>query len=202
MRERKLQITVNEQTGFSLLELLISMSITLAVMVAASTLLASSLRTRARENTRSDALASAQRALNIMSREIGNSGYGLTDNGIVVLDSQGDSIRVRANLDNDTTLGETDEDIRFVYQSANRAIVRFDNSLGPGGSPVVLATNISGLKVSYLNVAGVATAANSAERVGIEVWVDLPAGLEQPASDVKLTSQVALRNAPNTLQQF
>jgi prepilin-type N-terminal cleavage/methylation domain-containing protein len=202
MRKRKLQITVNEQTGFSLLELLISMSITLAVMVAASTLLASSLRTRARENTRSDALASAQRALNIMSREIGNSGYGLNDNGIVVLDSQGDSIRVRANLDNDTTLGETDEDVRFVYQSANHAIVRFDNSLGPGGSPVVLATNISGLKVTYLNVAGSPTTAATAERIGIEVWVDLLAGPEQPASDVKLTSQVALRNAPNTLQQF
>jgi prepilin-type N-terminal cleavage/methylation domain-containing protein len=202
MRERKLQKTVNQQTGFSLLELLISMSITLAVMVAASTLLASSLRTRARENTRSDALASAQRALNIMSREIGNSGYGLNDNGIVVLDSQGDSIRVRANLDNDTTLGETDEDVRFVYQSANHAIVRFDNSLGPGGSPVVLATNISGLKVTYLNVAGSPTTAATAERIGIEVWVDLLAGPEQPASDVKLTSQVALRNAPNTLQQF
>src|SRR5712691_11495605 len=90
------------EAGFSLLELTIAMGITLAVMAAATTLLATSLRTRSRENTRSDALASAQRALNIMSREIGNSGYGLTDNGIVTADSSANSIRVRANLNNDT----------------------------------------------------------------------------------------------------
>src|ERR671913_1048706 len=101
-------------SGFSLLELLIAMTITLAVMAAASTLLATSLRTRTRENTRSNALASAQRALNIMSREIGNSGYGLTDNGIVVADSDDDSIRIRANLNNDTDLNQANEDVRFV----------------------------------------------------------------------------------------
>ena len=73
--------TVQREDGFSMLELMIAMTITLTVMVAASTLLASSLHTRMRENLRSDALAAAQRGLNSMSREIGNSGYGLTDNG-------------------------------------------------------------------------------------------------------------------------
>ena len=184
--------------GFSLLELVIAMTITLAVMAAASTLLATSLRTRTREHARSDALASAQRALNIMSREIGNSGYGLNDNGIVVNDSAAASIRVRSNLDNDTTLNDPDEDVRFVFQSTNRAIVRVDNS---GGS-VVLATNITRLTITYLNVAGGTATPGTAERVAIDVAVDLPAAPEQPASVVRLPSQVALRNAPNTLQQF
>jgi hypothetical protein len=138
-----------------------------------------------------------------MSREIGNSGYGLTDNGIVVLDSDDKSIRVRANLNNNSTLadasqGDIDEDVRFVLQLANRAIVRVDNS---GGS-AVLATNITGLKLKYLDVAGMEVSADNAERVSIEVWVDLPAGPEQPGSVVRLESEVALRNAPNTLQQF
>lgn len=186
------------EAGFSLLELTIAMGVTLAVMAAASTLLATSLRTRSRENTRSDALASAQRALNIMSREIGNSGYGLTDNGIVTADSAANSIRVRANLNNDTDVSDTDEDVRFVFQSANGAIVRVDNSAGS----VVLATSISALTINYLDMSGNPATAATAERVNIDVRVDLPAGLEQPASVVRLVSDVALRNGPSTLQQF
>ena len=63
----------NTSGGFSLLELLIAMVITMALMTAASTLLANALRIRSRENQKSDALADTQRALNIMSREIANA---------------------------------------------------------------------------------------------------------------------------------
>jgi prepilin-type N-terminal cleavage/methylation domain-containing protein len=187
------------ERGFSLLELMIAMAISLAVLAAASTLLATSLRTRSRENTRSEALASAQRALNIMTREIGNSGYGLNDNGIVTADSGGgNSIRVRANLNNDTDLSDPDEDIHFVFQSANGSIVRVDNAVGP----VVLASRISGLTISYLDMFGGTATAATAERINVNVWVDLPAAPEQPRSIVHLVSEVALRNGPNTLQQF
>jgi len=187
--------------GFSLLELLIAMTITLAVMVAASTLLASSLRTRTRENLRSQALAAAQRSLSIMSREIGNAGYGLTDNGIIAADSSATSIRVRANLNNDSDLDDVDEDVRFVYQSANTEIVRYDDSTAASARSV-LATNITSLTIGYLDTAGTTVTAGNAERISIEVLVNLPAGPEQPAGTVRLVSQVALRNAPTTLQQF
>src|SRR3954470_3668338 len=84
------------EAGFSLLELLIAMSVTLLMMTAASTLLSSSIGTRARENRRSDALSDAQRALNIMSREVANSGFGLSNNGIVATDATATKIRIRA----------------------------------------------------------------------------------------------------------
>ena len=195
------EISRANESGFSLFELLIAMTITLAVMVAASTLLASSLRTRTRENLRSEALAAAQRSLSIMSREIGNSGYGLTDNGIISADSSATSIRVRANLNNDSDVDDIDEDVRFVYQSGNTEIVRYDDSTSVSQRSV-LATKITSLTIRYLDTAGTAVAAGSAERISIEVLVDLPAGPEQPAGEVRLISQVALRNAPTTLQQF
>src|SRR6476661_10442365 len=84
--------------GFSLLELLMAMVITMALMTAASTLLAQALRVRSRENQKSDALADAQRALNIMSREIANTGFNMTGNGIVVADSGLNKLRIRSNL--------------------------------------------------------------------------------------------------------
>ncbi|HYK20283.1 MAG TPA: prepilin-type N-terminal cleavage/methylation domain-containing protein, partial [Pyrinomonadaceae bacterium] len=93
--------SLNKKTrsdGFSLLELLIAMTITMTLMTAAATLLASALRMRTRENQKSDALADTQRALNIMTREIANSGFNLTNNGIVAAESGLNEIRVRSNL--------------------------------------------------------------------------------------------------------
>ena len=202
MTKKRRQSKRAPDAGFSLLELLLAMAITLVMMTAASTLLATSLRIRTRENLRSNALSSAQRALNIMSREIGNSGYGLTDNGIVTLDSDATSIRLRANLDNGPDLDQRDEDVRFIFQAANNAIVRFDNFPNPGGTSVVLASNISTFTLTYLTTAGAAATPATAERIRINVRVNLPAGPEQPASVVGLVSEVALRNAPNTLDKF
>src|SRR2546421_11425408 len=91
----KSQTKPSRQSGFSLLELVIGMAITLVIVMIASTLLASSFAIRGRENQRSAAIADAQRALNTMSREIANAGYGLSTNGIVAGDSGLTQIRVR-----------------------------------------------------------------------------------------------------------
>lgn len=196
--------------GFSLLELLISMTITLAIMAAATTLLATSLRTRTRENKRTEALTDAQRALSMMSREIGNSGYGLTDNGIATSDSGTDSIRVRANLNNNSFLAasvaEADEDIRYVFQSSNKTIVRFSPVPSPNGTTTVMASGVTFMQLRYFDSSGTAitnaSLYNRAERVKIELHVELPATAGLPASVVGLVSDVALRNAPITLEQF
>src|SRR5437870_4693660 len=113
------------EAGFSLFELVIAMGVTLAIMAVASTLLAGAFKQRASNYDTIDALADAQRALNIMSREIANAGFNLTDNGIVaadsVIDASGNStIRIRANLNKfDSSvsaearsgIGKVDEDL-------------------------------------------------------------------------------------------
>ncbi len=66
-----------KSSGFSLIELMIAMTITLVLLGLVSTLFARSLGIRSRESRKTDALTSAQAALNVMSREISNSGFGL-----------------------------------------------------------------------------------------------------------------------------
>jgi prepilin-type N-terminal cleavage/methylation domain-containing protein len=199
----------NGAAGFSLIELLIAMTVTLILMTAASTLLTSSLGTRTRENRRSDALSDAQRAISMMSREIGNSGYGLIDNGIVVNDSGQTSIRVRANIDsavesaNDPlaplATDDPDEDVAYVYQPANEAIVRFDRNTNTN---TVLARPVNIFRIRYLDVLGVDTAIPNAVKIRLSVLITLPASNNQPASQMQLTSDVALRNAPAVLGRY
>jgi len=151
----------NTSGGFSLLELLIAMVITMALMTAATTLLANALRVRSRENQKSDALADTQRALNIMSREIANAGFNMTGNGLVAADSGINEIRVRANLnrydydpsvsnDSRSNVQDPNEDITYFINTADNTmyLARHDEY---GTGSTVLANRIDSMNIHYFD---------------------------------------------------
>lgn len=230
------------ERGFSLIELLIAMTITVIITAVAGSLLAQSLNIRTRSNEKIDALADAQRALNIMSREIANAGFNLNDNGIVpedsVTDGSGNStIRVRANLNKfDTaasdaarggigTPGEdAGEDIEyFVYPVPGQTnlLARYDR-LSSGVKSTVLSNRLDGLHIHYF---AQKVTYNTASSYGTNRGCDItnPSAAEvtpaaakyvviavcvrqnavgtprapgyQPATNVLLVSDVALRNS-------
>lgn len=158
--------------GFSLVELLIAMAITMALMTAATTLLAQALRVRSRENQKSDALADTQRALNIISREIANSGFNLSGNGIVALDSGLNQLRIRSNLnrfeedDPSVTatmkagIGEPGEDITYFLKDVeNTKYLARHDMYGTGST--VLANRIDSLNIHYFDQKVTYTAASA-----------------------------------------
>ena len=152
-------VNKNASGGFSLLELLIAMVITMALMTAATTLLAQALRVRSRENQKSDALADAQRALNIMTREIANTGFNMTGNGIVAADSGANAIRIRSNLNRYDPLAslasrdsiiDENEDVRYFINEADQTkyLARYDPN---GNGKTVLANRIDGMTIHYFD---------------------------------------------------
>jgi Tfp pilus assembly protein PilW len=212
----------NPGAGFSLVELLIAMTLTLTILGLTSSLLASSFNVRARENQKTDALADAQRALNIMTREIANTGFGLANNGIVAADSNESAIRVRANLnafDGQTTsnsINDRNEDVKYsLYTTGNESyIVRLD--IGTQNQTTVLANRVDALRIRYYptkvnytlgsnsdisTASSEVTLKSDTKYIVISVCVELTArGTPgspgyQPASRVQLVSDVYLRNA-------
>lgn len=203
--------------GFSLIELLLSMTIMLVMLGMASTVLMKSLSTRKRESRKTDALSSSQAALNVISREVANSGYGLSGNGIVPADSAAKKIRVRANLvnsNNCTTDGG--EDVTYFYDSATESIVRSERfATEPCGTVFqtktsVVVNRISDIKFQYYNytaanTSGLETLTPTAEtgRVMITVEVKLEDVQGQPENQkVTLQSDVTLRNSEYMLNQY
>ena len=156
------------EAGFSMIELIVAMVVTLTIMGLASALLAASFRVRSREDRKSDAIADVQRALNIMTREISNSGMKLpsdlpsiSSNGVVAGDSDSGSIRIVSNLNGmpdsangyfeDTDVSDADEDIKFLmYVDAalgQRYIVRYEKT--GTNQTTVLANRIDSLIFRY-----------------------------------------------------
>lgn len=222
------QLKENSSAGFSLSELLIAMTITLLLLGLVSALFARSLGIRARESRRTDALTSAQAALNVMSREVSNSGYGLADstdvpsNGIVLggSDSGGQRIHFRSNITNENTAGEKTEspgeDVTYFFDNATDSIVRYDahgvNATTPLTSVVV--NRISEVKFRYFDYIGSsstpipnddigsATPTANTGRVRITITVRLDPVQGQPNSNVTFTSDVTLRNSNYMLSQY
>jgi Tfp pilus assembly protein PilW len=210
--------------GFSLLELLIAMTVSMALMVAGTTLLTNALRVRARENQKSDALADAQRALNIMSREIANVGFNLNNNGIVAADSNINRIRVRSNLNrfdptafpaSQNDVIDENEDITYFINEADNTkyLARHDKF---GSQSTVLANRVDSMNIHYFdqpvtytapsngaditNVSAAEVSPSAARYIVIAVSVTLDAvGTRntpgyQPGYTVLLCSDVTLRN--------
>ena len=200
------------------------MVITMALMTAASTLLAQALRVRSRENQKSDALADAQRAINIMSREIANTGFNMMGNGIVAADSGATSLRIRSNLNRYDTSATTlsrdsivdeNEDIKYFINEADQTkyLARYDPN---GNGKTVLANRIDSMTIHYYdqkvtytappggyditNVSAAPVSPENAKYIVISIAVTLdPVGQPgspgyQPPYSVLLCSDVTLRN--------
>lgn len=208
--------------GFSLMELLIAMAITLVIMAAGSTLLATSFKIRDRENARTDSIADVQRGLNIMAREIAIGGYGFdpASNGLVTGDSDDSSLRVRSNLNRhstgSTTIESENEDVKYLIDTTNgqNYLVRYDR-FATGSQATVLANRVDNLDIIYwgpgntaLDVITNPAEVQNAVAVRITVSVDLPAvgtpgspGF-QPATTMELSSDVTLRNKSQNLATY
>ena len=152
------------EAGFSLMELMIAMGITVLVMGLAASLLASSVNIRAREDRRSDALADVRRALSTMTRELANAGYGLPTtiggNGLVAANSNSTQVRILSNSDQHssaagatpTTVSSPDEDVLYQWVSdttTNQSyILRYDVNAFISGT-TVLANRVDSMTIRY-----------------------------------------------------
>lgn len=151
------RLKVVSEAGFSLIELMIAMGITLVILTISSSLISQSFNLRSRENRRSEALADSQRALQTMTRDITNAGMGLDMNGLVAADSTATSIRVRTNLNavgmnSDADTGDENEDVKymFVNDSNGRFVVR--QNLQPTPATVAAATSVVASRVDSLTI--------------------------------------------------
>jgi len=200
------------ESGFTLIELLVSLLMTLIILGVAVATFSSALGSREREASKVDALASAQAAINVMSREIGNSGYGLTYNGIVLADSDATHLRMRSNVgNNDLQTGASGEDITFFYDSETQSVVRADRNTGFASGVI---NRVSHVEFDYFNyvsdpttglpvITEGATPTSTTARVNIKLTVELPDVQGQPSNQrVTLNSDITLRNATYMRNQY
>jgi len=203
------------ESGFTLIELIVSMVITLIILGVAVTVFSGALKGREYESARTDAIVSSQAAINIMSRDIGNAGYGLLNNAIVLADSNSNRLHFRTNIDNSNfTTTDPNEDITFFCDDCNAnggSVVRYDAS--GGGSTSGVINSVSRVRFQYWDYNEITHALTgpfnvptlNTGRITITLTVIINNTSGAPSGDranVTVTSDVTLRNSPYMLNRY
>jgi type IV pilus assembly protein PilW len=149
--------------GFTLIELMVSMAISLVVLAA----IAGTFTVQTRQNSAEEQIGQMQQnvrgALDLMIREIQMAGYkpaGGSFNGI----ETSTSTTLRIKLDLNSSGVETDDgtdDISYSFDSSTGLITR---TLNNTGSSATVADNITAFSFTYLDANGASTTTSTAVR--------------------------------------
>jgi type II secretory pathway pseudopilin PulG len=214
----KFRLTGGEpEVGFTLVELIVSMVLTLIILGVAVTVFSGALKGRDYQSARTDAIVSAQAAINIISRDVGNGGYGLLNNGIVLGDSTSERLHFRTNVENSNYVTtDSNEDITFFCDDCDASggsVVRYDAS-GAGTTSGII-NKVSRIRFQYWDYNEITHALTgpfdvptlNTGRISITLTVIInntsgaPSGAGD-AANVTVTSDVTLRNSPYMLNRY
>jgi Tfp pilus assembly protein PilW len=198
-----------------LIELIVSLVLTLIILGVAVTVFSSALKGRDYQSARTDAITSSQAAINLISRDVGNSGYGLLNNGIVLSDSNADRLHFRTNVNNSNYLTtDPNEDITFFCEACNAnggSVVRYDAS-GTGSTSGII-NKVSRIRFQYWDYDQITQAVTgpfnvptiNTGRITITLTVIINNISGAPPGDranVIVSSDVTLRNSPYMLNRY
>jgi len=189
---------IKKTAGFTLIELMVSITISLVVLAA----VAGTFTVQTRQNSAEEQLAQMQQnvrgALDLMIREIEMAGYkpaGAVFDGIVT--STATTLRIKLDLDSSgvTTDGETD-DISYTFSSG--VLTR---TLTNTGSSAILADNLQLFSFTYLDANGASTTTSTAVR---RITINITAQTAKPdpsypTNGGKRTYQIAADVTPPNL---
>ena len=167
---------VRTQKGYTLIELLISMAIGLAIIGVLASTFVMQRNTYDVQEQSMEAVQTARATMDMMTREIRMAGYdptGVGFNGITYDTSQ---LRILADLDGDGTTTGPNEDITYAYYDETDQLKRKTGN----GYFQPFADNIQTFTFTYLNSALGSTSATTDIRA---VRISITARTEKPDPD-------------------
>lgn len=167
---------VRTQKGYTLIELLISMAIGLAIIGVLASTFVMQRDTFDMQEQIMEAVQTARATMDMMTREIRMAGYdptGVGFNGITYDTSQ---LRILADLDGDGTTTGPNEDITYAYYDETDQLKRKTGN----GYFQPFADNIQTFTFTYLNSALGSTSATTDIRA---VRISITARTEKPDPD-------------------
>ena len=172
----------NNESGFTLVELLIAMTIGLIILTALSSTFLMQRKIYDVQEQVAEMVQTARAAMDMMTREIRMGGYDPTGTGFdgIPYNADPSTIDVFADLNDipgiDNPTGSY-EHITYSYDSANNQIDRNTNT-GGGGQP--FAENIQSVTFNYLDSSGNATTTTSDIR---QIKITITAKTSKPNPD-------------------
>jgi type IV pilus assembly protein PilW len=142
--------------GFTLVELMVSMSIGMVILAAVTTTFMSQTRIYNAQEQINEMQQNARGALDILAREVKMAGYNPNGASFVGVTYSTTQLMIQADLDSSgaiSTSSTANEQIVYAYDAANDRITRAVGS----GTAQVLAEHIAAFDFTYRDGTGTAT---------------------------------------------
>jgi type IV pilus assembly protein PilW len=183
--------------GFTLLELLVTLTILAMVLLVLSTIFIATNRTHRKVNRNANLQASARQALSLLSTEVREAGADPTvpPTGIVgIVSADSVSLRVRADLNADgaITTTEPSEDVTYTYVPGTKTLQR-----NPGTGASDLLKNVTAMTFTYFDVNNAPLTSlplSASDRLAVHsIGVSITC-LDRDSQTLNLSSRISLRN--------
>ena len=149
-------LSKNKETGFTLVELLIAMTIGLIILAALSSTFLMQRKAYDVQEQIVEMVQTARAAMDMMTREIRMAGYDPTGAGFDGIIYNAGQLQIRADLDGDGNTDGSNEDIIYTHDTTD---LQIDRNTGGGNQP--FAENIQSFTFDYLDSAGSSTTATA-----------------------------------------
>lgn len=154
----------SDSSGFTLTEMMVAMAIGLIVIAAVSGTFNAQTRQNKAEEEISQMHQNVRAALDMIDRELMQAGYKAPGGSVTGVTYSTTQLLLQADIDGNGSIDTSNsslEYIVYVYDSANKRITR---QLGTGGTPEVVADNITQFDFAYKDAAGAPTTTSSSIR--------------------------------------
>ncbi len=189
------EMSNENQLGFTMIELLISMAIGVAIIATLTNTFVTQRQSYDVQQQITGAVQTARAAMDMMSREIRLAGYDPLNSGFNGITYDVDQLQIKADLDGSGSPTQSNEDITYKHDSS---AVRVTRDTGGGAQP--FAENAQEFTFAYLDADGAATTLSANIR---QVRISLTIRTEEADAKygenggyrvIKLTSYITPRN--------
>jgi len=151
-----------DRAGFTLIEMMVSMTIGMLVIAGVTGTFTAQTRQNKAEEEISQMHQNVRGAIDLISRELMQAGYKASGGSVTGVTYNASQLLIQADIDGNGAIDPTNntslEYIVYVWDSANMRITR---QLGTGGTPQIVADNITACIFSYKDASGVSTTTSS-----------------------------------------
>jgi len=183
-------LSKNKESGFTLVELLIAMTIGLIILTALSSTFLMQRKIYDIQEQVVEMVQNARAAMDMMTREIRMAGYDPTGAGFDGITYDADQLQIQANIDDDEDIINTDgsyddnENITYAYYDENSAYPYQIKRKTGNGNFVSFAENIEAFTFDYLEADGVTKVTTTADNDKIrQIKVTITARTTKPDPD-------------------
>lgn len=150
--------------GFTLIEMMVAITISMIVIASIAGTFTAQTRQNKAEEEISQLHQNVRGALDLISRELMQAGYKAQGGSVTGVTYNATQLLIQADLNTNGSIDTTSTSLEYITYTLNSGTNQITRQLGTGGTPEVVADNITQCDFTYKDASDAATTTSASIR--------------------------------------